>query len=84
MGNDGAGNEWAALANAIPSQNHANEDSFCSALDFSVKQPVEVPWPFSSVFAVINPGVNGVQSPLIGGNFSFKFLKFWSESLWFR
>lgn len=59
MAKDGAANEWVALANVISSQNHANEDLFCSALDFSVKQPVEVPRPCSSVFAVINPGVNG-------------------------
>lgn len=58
MAKDGAANEWAALGNVISSQNHANEDLFCSALDFSVKQPVEVPRPCSSVFAVINPGVN--------------------------
>lgn len=28
MANDGAANEWAALANVITSQNHANEDLF--------------------------------------------------------
>lgn len=43
MANGGATNEWAALANVIPSQNHAHEDLFCSALDVSVKQPGEVP-----------------------------------------
>lgn len=58
MANDDAANEWAALANVISSQNQTNED-FHSALDFSVKQPLEEPRPCSSVFPVINPAVNG-------------------------
>lgn len=31
-------------ANVIASQNQVNKDLFCSALDFSVKQSVKVPW----------------------------------------